>query len=89
MHPNNCTDGSSGCPNDGVKQLNAAIPAWASGASTAASPICVVDIYASIGDETKYVPNSSLTSDGVHPNAKGSALVADAWMSALVAEGIP
>jgi lysophospholipase L1-like esterase len=93
MHPNGCTDGSSGCPNDdgtkGVKQLNAAIPAWATGASTAASPVFVVNIYGSVGDETAYVPNSTLTTDGVHPNPKGSGLVADAWMTALVAQGIP
>jgi lysophospholipase L1-like esterase len=93
MHPNGCTDGSSGCPNDdgtkGIKQLNAAIPAWASGASTAPSPVYVVNVYASVGDETAYVPNSALTTDGVHPNPKGSGLVADAWMAALLGQGIP
>jgi lysophospholipase L1-like esterase len=89
MHPDGCTDSTSSCPNNGVKTLNAAIPAWASAQSTTASPIYVVNIYASVGDETAYVPNSTLTTDGVHPNAKGSGLVADAWMSALVGKGIP
>lgn len=89
MHPDGCTDATSSCPNNGVMALNAAIPAWATGASTSASPVHVVDIYAAVGDETAYVPNSDLTSDGVHPNPKGSAPIAQAWLDALTAAGIP
>jgi lysophospholipase L1-like esterase len=89
MHPDNCLDGASGCPNNGVKLLNDAIPAWATAASTAASPIHVVDIYDSIGDPAAFVPNSATTGDGVHPNATGSGPIADTWMAALLAEGIP
>ncbi|HTQ04986.1 MAG TPA: GDSL-type esterase/lipase family protein [Polyangiaceae bacterium] len=89
MHPDGCTDATTSCPINGVKALNAAIPAWAASASTAASPVYVVNVYASVGDETMYMPNSDLTSDGVHPNAKGSGLVADTWLQALAAQGIP
>ncbi|MBN1917950.1 MAG: hypothetical protein JW889_08590, partial [Verrucomicrobia bacterium] len=71
-----------------VEALNAEIPDWASGKSTAASPIHVVDIWASL-PAAEYVPNSSYTSDGCHPNAAGSQLMADAWYAALVAQGIP
>ncbi len=88
MHPDNCMDGSSNCPNDGVKTLNAAIPAWATGASTPGSPVYVVDIYNSIGDPAAFVPNSINTGDGVHPNATGSSSIADAWMTAILAHGI-
>ncbi len=89
MHPDGCVDATTSCPNNGVKALNAAIPAWAESASTSASPVHVVDIYSSVGDETAYLPNSDLTTDGVHPNPKGSGKVADAWLQALAAEGVP
>jgi len=89
MHPDGCTDSTSSCPNNGVMALNAAIPAWVTGASTAASPVHLVDIYAAVGDETAYVPNSDLTSDGVHPNPTGSVPIAQAWYDALTAAGIP
>jgi lysophospholipase L1-like esterase len=88
MHPDGCTDGSGGCPNDGVKALNAAIPDWATGASTPASPVYVVDIYNSIGDPAAFVPNSTNTADGVHPSATGSSPIADTWMTALLSHGI-
>jgi len=89
MHPDGCVDSTSSCPNNGVKALNAAIPAWASGASTGASPVYVVDIYGSIGDAAAYKPSSTLTADGVHPNAKGGGLMADAFIAAMAAHGIP
>ena len=36
-----------------------------------------------------YLPNSQYTSDGVHPNAAGAQLMADAWYAALAAKNIP
>jgi len=48
--------------------LNSAIPGWASGLSTAQSPIVVVDL------NTGY-PTSALR-DGLHPNAAGDAIIA-------------
>lgn len=87
MHPDNCMDGDASCPNARVQALNAAIPDWASGATTAASPVHVVDIYHSV-DAATFVPNSANTSDGVHPNATGSGPIADTWMAALLAHGI-
>jgi lysophospholipase L1-like esterase len=80
----------SGCPSceADVEALNAAIPDWASGKSTLASPIHVVDVWASLPAAT-YTPNSTYTSDGCHPNAEGSQLMADAWDEALTAQGIP
>jgi lysophospholipase L1-like esterase len=89
MHPDNCLDGASNCPNNGVKMLNDAIPAWASGASTATSPVYVVDAYNSMGDPAAFVPNSPNTSDGVHPNATGSDVIADAWITSLLSHDIP
>ncbi len=89
MHPDGCMGSASGCPDSRVQELNAAIPGWATGLSTGASPIYVVDIYGSIGNASAYVPSSALTGDGVHPNAAGSGMVADAWMSALAAKSIP
>jgi len=71
-----------------VEALNAQIPAWASGKSTAASPIHVVNVWASLPAAT-YTPNSTYTSDGCHPNAAGSQKMADAWYAGLIAQGIP
>jgi mannan endo-1,4-beta-mannosidase len=88
MHPNNCMDSDSSCPNPRVKTLNAAIPAWASAQSNAASPVYVVDIYSTVDDAT-YTPSSSNTDDGVHPNATGSDKVASKWEAALVGKSIP
>jgi lysophospholipase L1-like esterase len=80
----------SGCANceANVEALNAKIPAWASGKSTAASPVYVVNVWASL-PAASYTPSSAYTSDGCHPNPAGSQLVADAWYAALVANGIP
>ena len=41
------------------------------------------------GCGSSYLPNSQYTSDGVHPNAAGAQLMADAWYPALVAKNIP
>ena len=80
----------SGCTNceQQVEALNAAIPAWAASQSTAASPVYVVDVWSAFTAST-YLPNSTYTSDGVHPNQAGSALVAQKWYDALVARNIP
>ena len=89
MHPDGCMNGQNGCPDNRVEELNAAIPAWATSLSTATSPIHVVNIYASFGDESAFVPNSSLSGDGVHPTASAAGMMADAWMAALTGAGIP
>lgn len=56
--------------------LNNAIPSWASGLSTSASPIYVVDQW------TGFVTSTD-TSDGVHPNDAGIIKVADKWYPTL------
>ncbi|KQY44472.1 GDSL-type esterase/lipase family protein [Cellulomonas sp. Root137] len=71
--PPSCAD----CPQRTVA-LNAAIPAWAAGLSTAASPITVVDQW------TGWNPATD-TSDGVHPNEAGIVKLADRWYPALTA----
>ncbi|HET9955873.1 MAG TPA: SGNH/GDSL hydrolase family protein [Polyangiaceae bacterium] len=89
MHPDNCVDSNASCPNVRVKQLNAAIPDWATLASTASSPIYVVDIYSSVGNADNFKPNSADTADGVHPNPSGSAKMVSVWDAALGARAIP
>jgi len=61
-----------------VVNLNAAIPAWAAGLSTAASPITVVDQFSG------FVPATD-TYDGVHPNDAGNVKIANRWYPALAA----
>ena len=80
----------SGCANceQQAEALNAAIPGWAASQSTAASPVYVVNVWSAFTAST-YLPNSTYTSDGVHPNPAGSALVAQKWYDALVAQNIP
>jgi lysophospholipase L1-like esterase len=56
--------------------VNAAIPAWAQGLSTAASPVVVVDQWTGFNTGTD-------TYDGVHPNAAGDAKMADGWFGPL------
>ena len=83
LNPSGCTSCEAN-----VEALNAQIPTWAGSKSTAASPIYVVNVWASLPAAT-YTPNSTYTSDGCHPNPAGSQLVADAWYAGLVAQGIP
>jgi lysophospholipase L1-like esterase len=71
-----------------VKQLNALIPSWAAGKSTAQSPVYVADIHAAF-DGQAFAPNSANSTDGAHPTAAGSQRMADAWYGALQAHGIP
>jgi lysophospholipase L1-like esterase len=67
LNPPTCTD----C-GQRVVNLNAAIPAWAAGLSTAASPITVVDQWTGFDTSTD-------TYDGVHPNSAGDAKIANKW----------
>ncbi len=84
MNPSGCTDCEAR-----VEALNAQIPTWATGKSTAVSPIYVVNVWAALQPAGSYTPNSTNTSDGVHPNATGSQPMADVWTAGLVAQGIP
>jgi lysophospholipase L1-like esterase len=83
LNPVGCTTCEAG-----VVALNAQIPAWASSQSTAASPVYVVDVFAAF-DPATYIPNSTDTTDGVHPTPAGSKLDAEKWYEALVAQGLP
>jgi cellulase/cellobiase CelA1 len=74
MNPSSC----STCA-QGVINLNAAIPAWASSKTTAQSPVIVVDQWTGFDDSTD-------TADGVHPNDSGNQKIANKWYSPLVAQ---
>jgi lysophospholipase L1-like esterase len=71
MDPSNCTICAQG-----VVDLDAAIPGWAAGLSTARSPIVVVDQWTGFDDATD-------TYDGVHPNDAGNQKMADRWYASL------
>jgi lysophospholipase L1-like esterase len=73
MNPSSCTECAAR-----VVGLNNQIPAWASGKSTAASPITVVDQWTGFDDSTDTV-------DGVHPNDSGNLKMSDRWYPALSA----
>ena len=79
--------GCSACESR-VVALNAQISAWASSKSSAASPVSVVDLH-SVFSAADYLPNSTYTADGVHPNLAGAQLIADEWYAALSALGAP
>jgi lysophospholipase L1-like esterase len=83
LNPSGC-----GTCESNVETLNAAIPGWATTQSTAASPVYVVNLWSAFTAST-YTPNSTYTTDGVHPNPAGAALIAQKWYNALVAQGIP
>jgi hypothetical protein len=61
-----------------VTALNAAIPGWAAGKTTAQSPITVVDQWTGFNAATDTV-------DGVHPNDTGNTKMANNWYPALSA----
>ncbi len=82
MHPAGC----DACESR-VEALDALIPNWASSKTTATSPITVVDMH-SVFDQASYTPNSTYTTDGVHPNPSGSQLIADRWYQALSARAL-
>ncbi|MDT0346118.1 GDSL-type esterase/lipase family protein [Streptomyces litchfieldiae] len=71
MNPSSCAE----CAQRTVN-FNAAIPAWAAGISTSASPVRVVDHWTGFNTATD-------TYDGVHPNAAGDGKMADRWFDAL------
>jgi lysophospholipase L1-like esterase len=71
MNPSNCPECAAR-----VVALNAAIPGWAAGKSTASSPITVVDQWTGFTTATD-------TGDGVHPNDSGNRKIADRWYPAL------
>lgn len=73
MNPSGCATCSQG-----AIDLNAAIPAWAAGLSTAQSPIGVVDQWTGFNTATD-------TGDGVHPNDLGNQKISDRWYPALSA----
>jgi hypothetical protein len=81
----NPSDGSCTQCESRVEALNAQIPAWASGKSTTASPIYVVNVWSAFSAANI----STNTRDGVHPNAAGSQLMADDWYAGIVAHGLP
>jgi hypothetical protein len=69
-----------------VVALNAAIPGWAAGKTTAASPIVVVDQWTGFNTATD-------TGDGVHPNdTTGIQKMAARWyppLAAVLGNGVP
>ncbi|WP_305784451.1 cellulose binding domain-containing protein [Symbioplanes lichenis] len=73
MNPATCTE----CAQR-VVALNAAIPAWAAGLTTATSPITVVDQWTGFNTATD-------TYDGVHPGDAGNVKIAARWLPAVQA----
>lgn len=71
MNPSSCTE----CAQR-VVSFNAAIPAWATGKTTAQSPITVVDQWTGFNTATD-------TGDGVHPNDLGNQKISDRWYPPL------
>jgi len=65
--------------------LDTQIPSWATGLTTADSPIHVVDLLSVFSPASIYVPNSTYTDDGVHPTPTGAQMMADKMYSDLVA----
>jgi len=82
MNPVNTSKCSTcACPDCGARMvtLDDMIPGWAAGATTAASPVVVVDQW------TGFNANAGAdTADGVHPNASGSQKISDKWFAALM-----
>ncbi|KAH7105344.1 SGNH hydrolase-type esterase domain-containing protein [Auriculariales sp. MPI-PUGE-AT-0066] len=71
MNPSGCTECAAR-----VVAFNAAIPAWAAGKTTSASPITVVDLWTGFNTTTD-------TYDGVHPNDAGNLKISPKWYSYL------
>lgn len=68
--------GDTSSHNERVAALNAAIPAWAAGVASDASPVLVVDC------NTGFEPASHLQ-DRFHPNVAGAELMADRFYAVL------
>jgi lysophospholipase L1-like esterase len=80
---NNC---SASNPCNFQATLNAKLPAWASSRTTTESPVIAVnleDLY-----NNGYYPNSTYTTDGVHPNQAGSQPMATTMAAAIVARSL-
>ncbi|MEU7867620.1 cellulose binding domain-containing protein [Dactylosporangium sp. NPDC049140] len=80
MNPSTCPE----CAQR-VVALNAAIPGWAAGKTTAASPIVVVDQWTGFNTATD-------TGDGVHPNDSGNQKMAARWyppLAQVLSGGVP
>ena len=63
------------CPGK-VDALNAEIPGWASGVTTAQSPVVVVDQFSGFDAATD-------TYDGLHSDGSGGKKIAEAWYQAM------
>ena len=64
--------------------VDSLIPAWASSHSTAASPVIAVNLEKLFNNG--YFPNSSYTTDGVHPNLTGSQPMGTTMSAAMIAQ---
>ena len=73
MNPSSCAECAAR-----VVTLNAAIPSWAAGLSTSASPITVVDQWTGFSTATD-------TYAGVHPSNAGDVKIANRWYPAVSA----
>lgn len=71
LHPDDQIDYAAN-----VNALNAAIPEWAAGLTTEASPIIVCDQYTGFNVEVD-------TYDGAHPSGSGSQKICDNWYKVL------
>jgi lysophospholipase L1-like esterase len=69
------SDGACGCA-EAQQALERALPAWALSTSTPGSPVTVADL------STDFDPTTH-TSDGIHPNDDGNAVLAAAWLPAI------
>lgn len=84
MNPSGC----STCETR-VEGLNALIPDWAAGKTTAASPVYVVNVWSALDPKTYTSSNPTLTTDGVHPQPAAAQLMADKWYDGITAQGLP
>lgn len=85
MNPslNNCSTTS---PCNYEKTLDAGIPAWATAHTTAAMPVTAVDLENLFNNG--YFPNTTFTTDGVHPLKPGAQPMADTMSAAILAMGL-
>ncbi len=66
----------------GLDEYNEKVLAYVKGATTAASPIVVVDM------STAWSTAQFTQGDGIHPNNEGESLLAQRWANALIATGM-
>jgi lysophospholipase L1-like esterase len=77
---NNC---SAASPCNYEAMLDAGIPAWVTAHTTAAMPVCAVNLENFFNNG--YFPNSTYTTDGVHPLLAGSQPMGTTMSDAMVA----